>query len=87
MENLEEICKFAVDKFGMEKQTWQAIEEMGELITTINHYNRNRADLKDVCTEIADVQIMMEQLAIIYGKEDVASERKYKLERLKERLK
>ena len=48
MENLEEICKFAVDKFGMEKQTWQAIEEMGELITAINHYNRNRADLKDV---------------------------------------
>ena len=87
MENLEEICKFAVDKFGMEKQTWQAIEEMGELISAINHYNRNRADLKDVCTEIADVQIMMEQLAIIYGKEDVASERKYKLERLKERLK
>ena len=87
MENLEEICKFAVDKFGMEKQTWQAIEEMGELITAINHYNRNRADLKYVCTEIADVQIMMEQLAIIYGKEDVASERKYKLERLKERLK
>ena len=43
--------------------------------------------MKDVCTEIADVQIMMEQLAIIYGKEDVASERKYKLERLKERLK
>lgn len=87
MENLEEICKFAVDKFGMEKQTWQAIEEMGELVTAINHCNRNRADLKDVCTEIADVQIMMEQLAIIYGKEDVASERKYKLERLKERLK
>ena len=87
MENLEEVCKFAVDKFGMEKQAWQAIEEMGELITAINHYNRNRADLKDVCTEIADVQIMMEQLAIIYGKEDVASERKYKLERLKERLK
>ena len=40
MVNLEEICKFSVDKFVMEKQTWQAIEEMGELITAINHYNR-----------------------------------------------
>ena len=30
---------------------------------------------------------MMEQPAIIYGKEDVASERKYKLERLKRKVK
>jgi NTP pyrophosphatase (non-canonical NTP hydrolase) len=83
---LEEFYNKVIAKFGIDKQTWQAIEEMGELMTAINQLKRGRISYTDVCTEIADVQIMMEQLSIIYGKKIVESEKIKKIERLKNRL-
>lgn len=76
----------AINKWGKDSQIEMALEEMGELITAINQYKRNRIELKDVCTEIADVQIMMEQLAIIFDENIVKLEKNNKLLRLQKRV-
>lgn len=68
---MNEICKMAVDTYGKESQVNQAFEEMGELITAINHFRRGRVSKAEVLSEIADVFIMCEQLCyIIEGTED-----------------
>lgn len=65
------ICKKAVDTYGKELQINQSIEEMGELIASINHFRRGIVSKSEVLSEIADVFIMCEQLAyIIEGTEE-----------------
>ena len=82
----DKIYQQAIDKYGKESQICMAVEEVGELITAINQYKRCRIEKISVCEEIADVQIMMEQLSLIYGKDDVEKEKERKILRLKERL-
>ena len=85
-ENEKSLYDKAIKKWGVDSQVYMALEEMGELITAINQYKRNRIELKDVCTEIADVQIMMEQLAIIFDENIVKLEKNNKLLRLQKRV-
>ncbi len=64
----------AVRHYGAEHQKKKAIEEMGELITALSREQDGRATPEEVITEIADVQIMVRQLALIYGPDKVAKE-------------
>jgi NTP pyrophosphatase (non-canonical NTP hydrolase) len=81
------IYQEALKKWGVEAQIRQATEEAAELIVVLNHNWRGRADADLVAAEIADVQIMMEQMAEVFGTEKVVLARREKLERLRERLK
>ena len=83
---LTDVYDRALAKYGHEAQIVMAQEECSELITGLCRWYRDRSDADDVAEEIADVQIMMKQLARIVGEEQVASERKRKLDRLRERL-
>lgn len=76
----------AVHHYGAEHQKKKAIEEMGELITAISREQDGRATTEQVITEIADVQIMMRQLALIYGIGAVAKEIDRKQRRLLRRM-
>ena len=76
----------AVQHYGVEHQKKKAIEEMGELITAISREQDGRATTEQVITEIADVQIMMRQLALIYGIDAVANEIDRKQRRLLRRM-
>lgn len=80
------ICKGAVDTFGQDSQKRMAVEECAKLINALMKEGRGRATDEDIITEIADVQIMMEQLAQIYGREKVKRERYRKLRRLDVRV-
>jgi len=82
----EKICKGAIERFGFRRQVEKAEEEMAELISALHHFKDGRATMDDVVTEIADVTIMMLQLAMIFGKEEVDDEVVYKLKRLEDRL-
>ena len=62
-----EICKQAVNVFGKETQTMMFIEECGELFQAISKYKRGFGDETNIHEEIADVEIMLEQLKHIYG--------------------
>lgn len=80
------VCVLAVEKFGPESQINMAVEECAELIDALCKFRRERVGTLDVITEIADVQIMCEQLAYMFGEQTVKDERKRKIERLRKRL-
>lgn len=78
------ILKAAIEKWGPEKQTKKAVEELGELIVALMR-PESRRNITDIADEIVDVRIMLEQLEMIFGL-DTTEVRKAKLERLKGRL-
>ena len=84
--NLELYDK-ALKEYGIFAQVWMMIEECGELLNAIAKLKRGRANKEDIITELADVHIMVEQLAYFYGLEDFQKEKDRKLVRLNERLK
>ena len=60
---MTEEIEFIADIFGFEKQSQQAMEELAELIQALSKYNRGKENaLENVIEEIADVEIMIEQL-------------------------
>ena len=85
-ENEKSIYDKAIKKWGVDSQVRMAYEEMGELLSALNKLLRKRVTVDDVITEIADVQIMTEQLALIFGQDKVSAEKDRKLKRLEERL-
>lgn len=81
----------AVDTYGQAAQMDMAVEEMAELTKALCKVKRaapgceTTAAVSNVFEEIADVQIMLDQLRIIFGR-DAAAEEEAKLERLTDRL-
>ncbi|WP_230311965.1 MazG nucleotide pyrophosphohydrolase domain-containing protein [Turicibacter sanguinis] len=61
------ICRKAVETFGAELQQMVAIEEMGELLQAISKRARGKDNRDNLAEEIADVEIMLEQLKHCYG--------------------
>lgn len=80
-----DICRSAVKWFGKDNQQKQAVEEMAELTVALNHLRRGKCKKEDVCSEIADVLIMANQLAEIYGRQNVDYHIEQKLERLRKK--
>ena len=76
-----EILTTAIRTFGEKAQEDVAIEECSELIQAISHKHRGREH--NIPEEIADVEIMLEQLKIINNcAKEVAEIHKQKIERL-----
>ena len=68
--------------YGMGVQSGKTVEECAELIVAIEHMKKKRwlpqdevAALANLAGEIADVRIMCEQLAYLYGIEEVVKEK------------
>lgn len=58
-----DVCREAVLLYGEESQIWMFVEEVGELLATINQRkNRGRVDRATIEAEFADVKIIMKQL-------------------------
>lgn len=81
-----------VETYGLDKQEDMAIEECSELIKAILKFRRSNAkdsDLRDaVIDEIADVQIMLTQLGIIFNCVEEVNERiDFKIDRQMGRIK
>lgn len=81
-----DLAQSAVDTFGSASQVGMLHEEVGELLSALNKFARGRCSREAVITEIADVQIMCEQMAVIFGYEDVDAERERKFMRLAEKI-
>ncbi len=83
----KELLQTAIRKYGSAAQLMQSVEELAELITAINHYIRQRPDAEnDLISEVADVRIMCDQLALLVGEDKVRAAERYKLNRLQIRL-
>ena len=78
----EKVLVKAIDFFGPDRQKRKAYEEMAELQVAMEHFADGKATVEEVTTEIADVLIIVSQLAIIFGKEQVEKDIKFKMKRL-----
>ena len=61
------ICAAAVECFGEGHQIIKAMEELGELTQALAKWDNGDPVTGDVCEEIGDVEIMIEQMKIIMG--------------------
>lgn len=83
----EIVMEEALDKFGAERQIRKLTEEMAELQKAICKWQENEGDVESIAEEIADVRIMLDQMAMLFDVKKKEMEwREKKLERLAERL-
>lgn len=89
-----EILQRAIDRWGVRLQSNQCIQEMAELIVAITKlqqlydapHTEQIAARDNLIEEIADVEIMIDQMKLMYGEQDIRKQRDYKLQRLVNRL-
>ncbi len=82
-----ETLRDAIARYGRDAQHRMAIEECGELIVALCHISRDRIPVSELAEEIADVQIMLEQLQIMYDCHgQVGAQWRQKIARLRCRL-
>lgn len=87
-----QLLKRIIETYGIENQMLQCVEEMAELTQAINKYRRaEKLDTavdayKQVIEEIADVQIMIEQMRLMFDGDEVDIVIFEKLERMEGRL-
>ena len=81
-----ELYNSVINTYGIDAQKWMLIEECGELLNAIAKLKRGRASKEDIITELADVHIMVEQMAFFFGWDEFLAEKDYKLMRLEERV-
>ena len=83
-----ETMERALERYGSRDQMLKCIEEMGELSRALARaLNPNEeTDQANICEEIADVSIMLDQLHMHFGKEYIVRLKLSKLKRLKERM-
>ena len=83
----EEIYDLAIEKNGADTQKIVCIEEMSELTKELTKDIRGRGNRKCISEELADVQIMIEQMIRFYNCQDLIKGIKdKKLIRLENRL-
>ena len=82
------------DVYNKVKQTWgidaqviKAVEELAELIKELSKFLLDDGNMEHITEEMADVEIMIEQLKLIFeNKEAVKAVKKAKIQRLSDRL-
>lgn len=88
----KQIYETALKEFGIEMQRLVLFEEVGELMQAISKFHRDLpndlatiSQLQNIFEEIADVQIMLEQMIIFYTKllKLQNYERKYNFKKIK----
>ena len=62
----KEVLEAALSAYGSEIQRVVAIEELSELQKELCKSLRGQTDTQHIAEEIADVQIMLEQMMILY---------------------
>lgn len=75
-----------LDSWGVNAQVDMVMEEAGEMLAALGKGKRGRVSREEIITEIADVSIMMEQMAVYFGLDEFLAEKDRKLLRLKDRL-
>ena len=83
----KELYDKALATYGLEKQLIVAIEEMAELQKELTKILRGTGDIDHLVEEVADAEIMLEQIRYFYGLGlSVETVKELKLKRLEKRL-
>jgi hypothetical protein len=82
--DMYETLKRVIDTYGDEAQLIVAVEELSELTKAITKHLRGKGDPVNIAEEIADVEIMLEQLKLIfpYIVDDIEEWKQVKIERI-----
>jgi len=84
------IMQTALDRWGLHAQVGQTVEECAELIVALQKYYRlpNEEAVKNILDEIADVEMMLAQMRIVFGIDDDTLRKRieYKFEKLSQYL-
>lgn len=66
-----------------------AIEELAELQKELTKTLRGKSNISNLLEEVADVEIMLEQIKLLFGfkEEDINIKKEQKLKRVEQRLK
>ena len=81
------VLQRALDTYGSLPQIVMVFEEMSELQKELCKYLRGKYSPANIAEEIADVEIMLEQMKMLYCcADDVRDGRRRKVARLKKRL-
>lgn len=86
LEKRLELYRRAISTWGVIPQVFMLYEETGELAEAMAKYMRARYNEDEVITELADVHIMVEQMASMLNFNKFEQEKERKLLRLEERL-
>ena len=82
-----ELYRLALSTYGAQAQTMMVMEEMAELQKELCKHARGKENRAQIAEEIADVQIMLEQMELLHDCEGlVAGFKAQKLDRLEKRL-
>lgn len=81
------VFRQALETYGPQAQTMMAMEEMAELAKELCKASRGLGNVEHIAEEIADVQIMLEQMIILHQCRGLVERiRAEKVKRLQERL-
>ena len=87
LDEMRTLCSRALRAWGAEMQSVVAAEELSELQKELCKSVRGEDNADAIAEEIADVQIMLEQMLLLHDCRDAVDEwRRRKLERLEQRL-
>lgn len=88
METLKkkELYSKVISKWGIDAQLWMVTEECSELLNAIAKYKRGRETQDAILKELADVSIMVEQIACYFCEARFNHFKEAKLQRLLERV-
>ena len=87
MEKEIDTLSHAIKQYGAPAQTIKAIEEMSELQKELCKHLAGKNNVSEIAEEIADVEIMLTQMTLIFGCAfEVIEWKKKKIDRLANRL-
>lgn len=82
-EKQREICFKAVRTFGENAQCIKAMEECGEMVHALARKVLDQdPNFDNICEEVADVEILMEQMRVVFGDAFIDKWKQNKLEKL-----
>lgn len=85
--NRDKLYKDLEEQLGKENQLRMLQEEGSEMSSKVNKFLRGRCTLKELCSEISDVEILIEQIKSIYNCKDIVeTEKMIKLVRTRKLL-
>lgn len=78
--------KAAIAVWGEEFQIRLCQEELAEAIAVLNQYLRGRCDMSRVAEELADSEIVLQEMRRIFDPITINAHKKVKLARLRDRI-
>ena len=79
---MENLYQATIERWGIDAQYDQAIEECAELIAALKHYKRGKISREAVIDELADATLMLGQLRWMFGNDQVDAAIDKKLKKL-----